>query len=415
MKRYLTITKTDFFVLYLFMCFILILFPVGGLWYEYTNTDGKFLLRPLQLLVFFSLFIFILNTSCLTKLDMMIFSIILYRGYYVFIDFLQTDLYTTSKDFLYLIQIYLLFMSLKKIFFFNYEAILFKTLHRILTFLIYCNFFSIIVFPDGVVDPTIGWNKFYFLGFKNTFTYYYILWYVITCELRIIENKKCNFHDHIILILMLVSSFYVKASTCFAVIFFLSTFTLLKQHLLFLFSLISLKRLLLIIFTLSLIITFGYGVFDYICNCIFNTSITFSGRDKVWRYAVDSISQSWLIGNGNTDLKLGWGWLVGHAHNKILDIIYVGGIPLLSFFIYLVFNFFKSSIKSNNNHKILIYFFIFSYGLVFLMEGVRFTILEYISLFCLYFASKKYSVITKSKHLTIPKMEIKNICKGNAP
>ena len=81
-----------------------------------------------------------------------------------------------------------------------------------------------------------------------------------------------------------------------------------------------------------------------------------NGRMRLYKLAITGIKNSFLIGNGIETFGINNGLLTSYPHNLILQILYEGGIVLLSPFIYIFYTGIKSLLKVNINQDTSILF-----------------------------------------------------------
>ena len=131
---------------------------------------------------------------------------------------------------------------------------------------------------------------------------------------------------------------------------------------------------------------------------MFHKSITFSSRDVIWTVAINGIKQNPILGNGNVELPIYWGWEMTQAHNKVLDVLYLGGGVLFIFFILIMLQL-SNVIDNCKNKKIvpIIQITAFGYSIVFLMESARYYIIQDITFAILFFSAYEFNSLKKKK------------------
>lgn len=204
--------------------------------------------------------------------------------------------------------------------------------------LTYINLITIFLFPSGLyVNITTNW----FLGFKN----YYIPFYWMSLVAAFLYNRYENRHSprpFILAFSMAVSLYLVNSSTSILMIALFCGLCILLGNK-------SYKYLNSISFYITNIILFYIVVvkriieaFSFIIITVFHKNITLSGRTLLWDHVISLIGKKPLLGYGCISIEesrrltgLSFGT---HAHDTILQYIYIGGIISLLFF--LIFNFF---------------------------------------------------------------------------
>lgn len=214
----------------------------------------------------------------------------------------------------------------------NYVCDILKSVFK---WLIIFNFISIIIFPNGMYyDAVRDFPENYFLGFKNQHIYYFLAYFVFDFKDNVMTiNKKFDFKEVIIDVMMLLSSLISGATTSFFILIII----------------IIMKKLIVKISAINpvfmLFISFGVSIFLVLSSfqkSIVNSLDMYFGKDgslfhrtSIWKMSVLCIAKSPVWGNGNIDVPLKWSWDVGQCHNKYIDLLFVGGI--IYFIVYLIF------------------------------------------------------------------------------
>lgn len=235
-----------------------------------------------------------------------------------------------------------------------------KMLFNITFALAIINFFSILIFPNGipfVTSQTLSNNPQYFIAidnglFKSLTPLLFISYYFIIINLGkgIKAKRKILYVIAIIIVgLSILLSNTATGILAYVIFNFIMIFYLisnLKNYRMFL--------LFIYLFLFIFIILFGteIGFVDFIANLVGRSS-TFSGRRLLWDNAIELIKKSPLFGYGNNgDMIEVWGGNYS-SHNLLLELALKGGLVLVVYFIYLtIYSFLK--LKQSNKFSILI-------------------------------------------------------------
>ena len=209
----------------------------------------------------------------------------------------------------------------------------FKGLNLLLEIFIYINFLTIILFPNGLYQGTI--NKVnYFLGYDNGHINYFLLGMAVSgIHAYLTHGKIISFRSIIMYIICLLSVLIRWTATgvggliLFPIV--LGICYLLKGKWVNVYSLLATAFLV----TIGIVIFQIQNLFSFIIVDILKKDITFTGRTTIWARSIENIVNSHFLGKGYADLSQralenGGKGLV-NAHNQILEICYLGGIPLL--------------------------------------------------------------------------------------
>lgn len=267
----------------------------------------------------------------------------------------------------------------------GYEEKVLRAISTIVCVYIIINFVYIIAFPAGYLDAR-GWTNNYFLGQKNRHVYYYMLWFLSTGRLRALYGTFYKKVDVFILVLQVVSSFICKSSTGFVVALLLLTITVLPCKVVVLFMRKwTIEISLLFSGIITVLLTSYSFILKPVVQYVFHKDLTFSSRTVIWNVVIQAIQEHPIFGNGGKDIAVYWGWNIGHAHNKTLDLLYCGGIILLLTFIILMLALGKVLAQVANNNLVVVFnAIVLGYSIVFLMESPRGYILQDLTLAILY-------------------------------
>lgn len=211
------------------------------------------------------------------------------------------------------------------------------TLENIFLLLIFINFITILLFPNGLY-VTERYSTNWFFQYDNTHIFMYMPAIAISFLSSSINDKKISIKNVILLLLIVFSVFYCKSSNS---IIGLSIFII---YLLFnrFFDKIKLLNsktyfiIFILIFVFIVLFRIQY-IFEWLIVGIFNKKLTFTGRTYIWDKCIKLITKAPLLGYGFEDssifsLKLGSIYFT-HAHNTLLNVMYRGGLFLLVSFL----------------------------------------------------------------------------------
>ena len=273
-----------------------------------------------------------------------------------------------------------------------------KAIIIITSTLIWSNFITIIMYPNGMYYNEISNMKENFLlGIDNIHIVYFLcLWISSTIYVNI-YNKKTKFCSLTILISIL-SLIMRWSATSIIGAFIIGVYFLFFKY----FSKIRLMNI------KTFVITYVVGYFGIICFKLQNLfsfiivnilkkDLTFTRRTKIWDMTIQFIKEKPIIGHGvvgyNTrNLTTG----VSHAHNFFLEIVYQGGFILLAISLLLIGSVLKKLheyYKYNLAKKLSV--FIFALFVMMLME---FYSIEYtIFILALCYAIENYVIEIKNQ------------------
>ena len=219
--------------------------------------------------------------------------------------------------------------------------------------LIYINFISLIIYPDGMYVSSIsGYAHNWFLGFKNIHILYIlpaILMSYINCYM---DKKNCSIRTIILLIVSIISIIKVWSATGIVGISLALIYILFNKKIISI-KLFNLKNYLIGVISIFMcVVVFRVqNIFRYLIVDILKKDLTFTGRTYIWDYVIKYIQKRPIIGYGMeySDIRFNKGinFHSYHAHNIILEIIYKTGIIGLLLIIFVV----KDVIKRLNEYK----------------------------------------------------------------
>lgn len=221
--------------------------------------------------------------------------------------------------------------------------------------LITINLITIFMFPKGMyINPINNFTENWFLGFDNMHIIYIIIGLTISVIYSLIVYKKLGIRAYYLLIVSLITVLIRWTGTGLVGISLLLIYLLFKGAInkLKIFNIKNYTLISIILF-LSIILFRIQNYFSYIIVNVLKKDLTFSRRTYIWDRAIIFIKEHPLLGNGYMDGYLRqfkykiWGAV--HAHNEILEILYLGGFVLLFVFIMIILSTIKKLYKNRKN------------------------------------------------------------------
>ena len=223
----------------------------------------------------------------------------------------------------------------------NNQANAVNIMFYILLLFVSLDFFSIILFPNGLYHTSLTWNEWstsqeaqWIYGNKNNRIYWYIMLLMTAWE-RYVLNGKSKIWPTLISIGTIIAMMIVKSSTATTVAIVVGTGILIsiykKKEIRF-----SINSYLLVgICTMVtiLVLAGSTGFLKIVVEGIFHKDMTFSNRSQVWQQVILLIAQKPFWGWGIVDDKAATGLLGSltyvNAHNQFLNCLWQGGIVLI--------------------------------------------------------------------------------------
>lgn len=210
-----------------------------------------------------------------------------------------------------------------------------EALSFVYNILIYINFITVLIFPDGLY--TKGPSLYYwFLGYDNTFVFYFIPSVCISIILSLIKTGKIGRKS---IFLIGICTLTVLRTWSVASIIVMIMFWI---YLIIMYFKLSIKLNPKVMTATILGINVGVVIFKiqnlfaYIIVNIFHKSTSLTGRDAIWEKALSDITNKPIIGYGYADIKfvLTDYFSVAHCHNYLLNLMYESGSIGLALFIW---------------------------------------------------------------------------------
>lgn len=215
----------------------------------------------------------------------------------------------------------------------NNVKIMLVSLMRVLELLVFANFITILVYPNGMYTSTYKAN--WLLGYDNC----HILTILpLLCISLIVFTFQNNYFELILsLIISCVTIIIRWPATSLVGMFIFLFFALLPlfRNKTNFFNVLSYSVTSIIIFLIIVIFRLQ-EYFSFIIVNILHKNLTFTGITRIWDRVLDLIQKCPIIGYGKMS---GIGIMEGnheitHAHSYILQVLYMcGAIGLIAFFI----------------------------------------------------------------------------------
>lgn len=214
----------------------------------------------------------------------------------------------------------------------------------ILEFWIYINTLAMIVYPNGMyyLESNHTFNN-WLLGYKSSLQYYFLP--AICFTMINLRYRKQRMRSLLLMAVCLYQSFYVGNAmlivglTIIVVVYFTPMINLVHLFNIRNYVIAALAFGFVAVFATSLLFTL-----DVSANLMqaLGKSVLLSNRASIiWPITLSYIANNWLIGYGvlSTSTRVsmyGGGLAYIHAHNQILELLFVGGVVLLAIFVLLV-------------------------------------------------------------------------------
>lgn len=256
------------------------------------------------------------------------------------------------------------------------------------------NFATQFIYPSGIYLENVD-RPMWLFGNRNAFIYNYLLCIIIATLKHLTTYGKLKVRYFFVIAILVCSEILGKSVTSAAallipviLIVFYKDNKLRKDKLCYTALLFS------IAITFVIIIAGMNTSIGRTMGLYFNKDSSFSGRTEIWESALSCIRNNLWTGSGWGYIPLNWRWDVGQCHNMYLDLLFVGGIPLLVLFL-LIIRCGIRNLKTNSNRicgGIFSYIFI-GYCIVFLMEARRNEIGFFLFMALMYYSKEIDSAI----------------------
>ena len=265
----------------------------------------------------------------------------------------------------------------------GYLPIFCNAVSLFLFLLVFVNFISIILFPEGYVNER-GWPYNYFLGYKNDHIVVFLPALFFSGVKGFLEPNSSRKTLYVVLFVVLISCFLNRSTTALAVTGFLGLLILfavnrnIPKWLNLRFAFV-LGTIISIIF-ISLVL--GDLLSDFTSAASEMTEKegdTIESRALIWIDALQLFWNSPFLGNGVVTFLTDSFYEYGQAHNQYLDVVVVGGLFLLLVF-FVIISILSQRLRILDNRKLanLVFFVFCAYFMEFILEGRRNNYLFYV-------------------------------------
>lgn len=277
--------------------------------------------------------------------------------------------------------------------------ILFKTLNFLFYILIFIDFLSVILYPQGIIRNVY---QIWFLGAKNNHLVYILpaifcsyIYYFYLNKLSLTRIIKFA----LLCIMSVIIILSVKSMTSLVAIVLLLFFILLfnKKNYIFKFVNMKLINIFYIVFFVGIICFQVQNHFSYLIETVLQKDLSFTGRVEIWERSLYYISDNPLIGYGAEDNSLR---IVKfndtsalHCHNMVLELLYSGGIVLLIAFLVLWNKLSKKIDKSEHELKPFLTWILLVYCIELLTEVFEFEVFIWVLVLIYYCGLLKKNMV----------------------
>lgn len=244
--------------------------------------------------------------------------------------------------------------------------------------LVIINMVTIFRYPEGMyVSPVSGYQRNWFLGFKNVHILYILPALLLSIINSYINNNKITKRTWLLLLISIISLSIVWSATGVVAIVIITIIMLFmnlikKTNISFNGTIISY-----ILLFLSVIIFRLQNMFRYLIVNILDKDLTFTGRTYIWDYVLEFIKEKPILGYGKELSAIryakGYNYHSFHAHNIFLEILYQTGFCGL-IIIGIIINLIIKKLKEFKTEIITksIFLFLMIYFIIMLMEAYDF-------------------------------------------
>lgn len=249
---------------------------------------------------------------------------------------------------------------------------IYRILLPIIRVLVYINFLTIILYPNGMYTTTLstGWESEmnWFLGLRNGQTPWLICAFFLEWSNYIEFKRKKGVRLFFILTIIALLGTVVginaaqikyafNQSTAGGTLFGMAVCIglWLIPNKIMTSGIINLKSVYITNFTIFILVVIVriQEVFSYFIEIILKKDLTLTNRTMIWDNALSYLNKRWIIGSGykgNIDMAniLGAKGAISTTHNSFLDILFFGGILSL---ILILFFILYIDIKNKKNNK----------------------------------------------------------------
>jgi len=267
---------------------------------------------------------------------------------------------------------------------------------RLLLVYVMINCTTIWLYPSGLYSGTLvdlNRTQNWFLGYKNSHIYLYLpcLFFVFIIG---VQKKQRISWKYILFALIVLASIIISESTtslvlmlCFCTYLI---FCFKREYLMFENPFI--QYVCILITNYALVFMDIVSLLQNFIRAIFDKYSTIKSRTIIWKNALRYIKESPLMGNGIEDYEVSLTKIYGQAHNKLLDVTYVGGIVGLLCFVLILVYIMHLLTKVEKRKQIKICTItLLCYNILFLTEAQRDNPLYFAVLVSIYYICNVYN------------------------
>ncbi len=250
-----------------------------------------------------------------------------------------------------------------------------KAMLIIFEVLIYLNFLTIILYPEGLYASKLYSNN-WLLGYDNQHIITILPGIAVSLLYSSYDGNKLKIRTIILIIISTISVIVTFSATSVVAIALMLIFIIVRKKIFNNTKILNLKNYIITYLTLffSIVIIRMQEIFRYLIVEVLHKSLTFTGRTLIWDRTLDFIKYKPLFGYGVENatvraVKVGWDNAT-HAHNTILEILYKGGFIALFIYTYIITIVSKNLMKYKDKMASkIISFTIFTFFIMMIVEA----------------------------------------------
>lgn len=369
--------------LFYFILYTLLLFPFFRITYftfRYSSIESIY--KILQIIAAIIIIFLILGCKKYSKIINYIFLYLIVLVMSTFLNHgeLVTSLFLALRT---LILCLIVDYGLK-----HHTKVFLNSFEFLLTFLVYLNFISIVLFRGGLYATEFGYTENWLLGYKNLHILYILPAILVSFVNSYYSKGKFSFRSYLLLFISTLSLLVVNSSTSLIGIFLIVAY-LIFQGIVDWVNFFNIKNYTILYFVLflSIVVLRVQNLFRFIIVDIFHKDLTLTGRTYIWDYVTNFIQRKKALGYGmeNSSVRLNKTsyWRSSHAHDQLLEIIYKTGFVGLVVYLIIMYKTFKE-LYQYRKYKMakFISIVVLAYCIMMLTEFYLFDTYMFIFVFC---------------------------------
>ena len=198
--------------------------------------------------------------------------------------------------------------------------------------LIYINFVTILIFPNGLYLVEGNVNAHYFLGHRNNSVEYILPALLFSIMKDFNKKGKYSVSTFLLLIASVLSVILTWSANAILVLFFVIAvlFIPLKDRINKCLNIANFSIAYIVLF-FSIIVFKLQNHFEWLIVGILHRSLDFTNRVRIWDKTLYWINKSFILGYGfeNSEYKELKIYHPNSCHNYLLDFMYMGGIAMV--------------------------------------------------------------------------------------